>query len=115
MEASGEAFESGFNGCKELFEKFFLDLDLSVITQEAALVLPAGVESQSALEAGYVGEVPQPALEVPAVLIKPKMETSDTIEALASALTEVLAPAPAPADVIILEDDATDVAPIEAP
>ncbi|EHA8591599.1 hypothetical protein COCNU_scaffold088300G000010 [Cocos nucifera] len=115
IEATGEAFESGFNNCRGLVGKLFFNLDLSGVTMEADLNLAARVEPQPILEVGSTAEVPQPAPEVPAALIKPKVETLDPIEAPASALIEVSALAPTSTKVISLEDDVTDAAPVEAP
>ncbi|EHA8591014.1 hypothetical protein COCNU_scaffold030329G000010 [Cocos nucifera] len=54
MEALQEAFDSGFNSCKSLVEKFSSSLDLSSITKKAGLALATEMEIQLALEVGSI-------------------------------------------------------------
>ncbi|KAG1363673.1 hypothetical protein COCNU_11G005000 [Cocos nucifera] len=119
MEALGEAFDSGFNSCKNLVRKFFLDLDLSGIIQEAGLTLASEMEAQSVLEVDLPAEAPQPALEVPTVLVKPKVKPSAPFEAPTATPTVVPPPNPAPAEVsalveVISLEDETAATPAEA-
>ncbi|KAG1358604.1 hypothetical protein COCNU_08G000500 [Cocos nucifera] len=45
IEATGEAFKSGFNSYKDLVRKYFSNLDLSGIVMEALLALTVGMEA----------------------------------------------------------------------
>ncbi|KAG1367721.1 hypothetical protein COCNU_14G001890 [Cocos nucifera] len=56
--ALGEAFDSGVNSYKDLVEKYFFNLDLSSITQEAGLILASKMEARLTLEVGAAAEVP---------------------------------------------------------
>ncbi|EHA8589624.1 hypothetical protein COCNU_scaffold011549G000020 [Cocos nucifera] len=120
MEASGEAFNSGFSSCKCLIGKFFLDPDLSGITQEAGLTLALEIEAQPAPEIGSVVVVPHPISEVPTILITSKVEPSAPTEVPVADFTIVPPLSSMPAkvltsvEVISLEDDAA-VAPAKDP
>ncbi|KAG1334130.1 hypothetical protein COCNU_03G002490 [Cocos nucifera] len=103
-EALGEAFDNGFNICKSLVGKFFSNLNLSDITQEAGLALASEENAQATSNVGSPVDAPQSVPEViaeqPCPLVK------------APVPAEVPAPAPAPAptkasaiEVISLEDD----------
>ncbi|KAG1330460.1 hypothetical protein COCNU_02G004280 [Cocos nucifera] len=108
-EASGEAFESGFNGYQELVGKLFADLDLSDVTQEAVLILVSGVEARVTAKVSPPTKASQATLEVPAPLICPKVEAPESTVAPSS--TSIEASAPASSNVLIsleiisLEDD----------
>ncbi|KAG1359420.1 hypothetical protein COCNU_08G008660 [Cocos nucifera] len=117
LEASEEAFESSFNGCKKLVGKLFSDLNLGGVTQEAILALVSRTEAQLAPKVGST-EL-QPAPEVPIISIKLKVEVSDSAEAPAPAPmfapTKIPISALVPTGVISLKDDSIDAAPPNAP
>ncbi|EHA8589130.1 hypothetical protein COCNU_scaffold008160G000020 [Cocos nucifera] len=56
-EASVEAFDSGFNSCKDLVEKLFSNLDLSGITEEAGLILASKMEARPTSEVDATAKI----------------------------------------------------------
>ena len=110
-----EAFDSGFNSYKSLVGKLSPNLDLSSITKEVGLTLAIEMEIQPTLEVDSAIEVPQPTLEALAVLLKPKVEDPDPINAPVSTPAQTLASTPTPNEVISLEDDSAIPALAKAP